>query len=72
MHFSNIVLPLGLALAAAAEPLAEPKPLPAGMSAARQFMNVEGGLSKRDTPDVDPEIICGKNYKDCGEGWCCT
>lgn len=73
MHFTALILPLTLALTVAADPVAEAVPLPQGISQARQYRRSANDLSRRlDTPDVDPEMVCGKGFKDCGDGWCCT
>lgn len=73
MRLVTYVLPLAFALIAAANPAVEPKLLPYGVSQARQFRRSSADLSRRvDIPDMDPEIVCGKGFDDCGGGWCCT
>ncbi|KAF2254697.1 hypothetical protein BU26DRAFT_546858 [Trematosphaeria pertusa] len=70
MHFSTFLLPLTLAITAVSEPLAEPKALPAGIKYAAQFRREPTQLMRR--LDVDPELVCGDNYNDCGNGFCCS
>lgn len=72
MHFSTILLSFALGLGVTANSVSEPKPLPRGVSHALKYRQLEGGLSPRDTPDIDPAAICGVGFKDCGDGWCCT
>ncbi|KAI8937681.1 hypothetical protein NX059_005382 [Plenodomus lindquistii] len=70
MHFTTLLLPISLALTAAANPAGTPS-IPAGHTPARQFGQF-GPLERRDDPEVDPEILCGADYKECGPGWCCS
>lgn len=72
MYISAYVLPLTVALTAAvAEPLEGTKALPAGVSYASNYKRTaEGKLEAR--LDADPELYCGKDYDDCGDGFCCS
>ncbi|KAH9863212.1 hypothetical protein IAQ61_009489 [Plenodomus lingam] len=70
MHSVNFLLPLAFALSASADPVGTPS-VPAGYTPARQFHHYNAH-ERRDDPEVDPEILCGANYKDCGDGWCCS
>lgn len=70
MHFTTILFPLAFALATSADPVGTPS-LPAGYANARQFLH-HVSHERRDDPEVDPELLCGANYKVCGDGWCCS
>ena len=60
MHLSTLFVSLALALVVSADSLGAPKSMPKRQSPCR-----------RTTPDVDPTVLCGKGYKECGDGWCC-
>ncbi|KAF2192810.1 hypothetical protein K469DRAFT_694849 [Zopfia rhizophila CBS 207.26] len=66
MHFSTLLLPLGLTLTVAAEPLAA---LPEGVEYAHQYARSASHLAPR--LDADPNMVCGEGYNDCNNGWCC-
>ena len=68
MHSSTLLLPIVFALGAVADPVAEPVAFPLGLTPARQFDRSPDDLSRRGTPDLDPTLICGQNYNDCGNG----
>ncbi|KAF2856922.1 hypothetical protein T440DRAFT_512910 [Plenodomus tracheiphilus IPT5] len=70
MHFTTLLFPLALALSVSADPVGTPS-IPAGYTPARQFQR-SVTLERRDDPEVNPELLCGANYKDCGDGWCCS
>ncbi|KAF2651258.1 hypothetical protein K491DRAFT_696648 [Lophiostoma macrostomum CBS 122681] len=73
MHFSAVLLPLVAALAAASEQpdVAKPLPrLPGGVSFAHDLRRDAADLSRR--TDVDPELVCGSNFVDCNNGFCCS
>lgn len=72
MHFSNIILPLTLALGAVAEPLLETRTLPPGLTPARQFRRSSNLQARQNIPDLDPQTVCGSGFDDCGDGYCCS
>lgn len=69
MYLSTLIVPLSFALAALADAVADPQPLPIGMKQAIQYKRDASDLVLRDSSDA--AYYCGSDFQDCGDGWCC-